>query len=188
MRTTRLVATIVALLTLAVPSFAIASSSVLTDPTGDAAAGSPDYVDIAQARVTDQIGTGTFVFSMVLAAPIPAEPPDSFLAYNWFIDTGGTTAFDYVIVVRWCTERTAPPCAAGPLPRWEAFVNDFIHPVTYFSSFAVDGAAVRASVDGSLIGSPTAFTWRTLSRTMPAAAGAPPVDFAPDTDRMTFAR
>jgi hypothetical protein len=152
-------------------------------------AGSPAYVDVIQSKITDQVGRDTLYFSMELAAAIPADPPDSFLAYNWFVDTVAPAGFDYVVVVRFCTASSVPRCASGgDLPRWEAFVNDFIHPVTFFSSFSVDGAVVKAFVDPALIGDPSSFGWQSLTRTRPAGSGVAPTDFAPDTCCASFSR
>ncbi len=182
-----LVATVICMLVLS--SSVSASSSVVSDPAGDAASGSPAYVDIVQSKVTAQVGRDTLYFSMELAEAIPADPPDTFLAYNWFVDTVPPAGFDYVVVVRFCTTGTVPACAGqGALPRWEAFVNDFINPVTYFSSFQVDGAVVKAFVDPALIGNPSSFEWGSLSRTRPAGSGVAPRDFAPDICCVSFSR
>jgi hypothetical protein len=189
MRRIRLVLAQCAVVLLVLSSPAYANSSVVVDATGDVAAGSPAYVDIVQAKVTHQVGRDTIYFSMELAGGIPATPPDSFLAYNWFVDVNGDNLEDYVVVVRWCTEQTSPRCGApGPLPRWEAFVNDFAHPVTFFSSFKVDGAVVKAFVDPAALGGATAFDWRTVSRTAPAGGGKPPVDRAPNSGFAPFGR
>jgi len=188
-RQIRFVAVSLAIFTLVLSSPASASSSVVADATGDATVGSPAYLDIVQVKVTDQVGIQTLYFSAELAAAIPATPPNDFLAYNWFVDVDHDDVLDYVVVVRWCTARSTPRCAAaGPLPRWEAFVNDFIHPVTYFSSFKVDGATVKAFVDPALIGGTSAFQWFALTRSRPAASGALPVDFAPDQEFASFGR
>jgi hypothetical protein len=166
-----------------------ASSSVVSDPAGDAVLGSPAYVDIVQSKVTAQVGRDTLSFSVELAQAIPADPPDSFLGYNWFVDTIAPAGFDYVVIVRFCTERTVPACAAqGALPRWEGLVNDFVNPARYFSSFKVDGATVKAFIDPALIGSPTSFEWQALSRTTPAGQGVAPRDFAPDICCASFSR
>jgi len=166
-----------------------ASSSVVSDPAGDAVVGSPAYVDIVQSKVTVQVGRDTLYFSMELAEAIPAEPPDAFLGYNWFVDSIPPAGFDYVVVVRFCTERTpGGACAAGPLPRWEGLVNDFVNPPRYFSSFKVDGATVKAFLDPAMIGSPTSFQWQALSRTTPAGFGLAPRDFAPDICCVSFSR
>jgi hypothetical protein len=188
-RQIRFVAVSLAIFTLVLASPASASSSVVADATGDATAGSPAYLDIVQVKVTDQVGRNTLYFSAELAAAIPATPPDDFLAYNWFVDVNFDNTPDYVVVVRRCTAGSTPRCAApGPLPRWEAFVNDFVHPVIYFSSFSVNGATVQAFVDPDLLGGASAFQWFALTRSRPAASGTAPVDFAPDEVFATFGR
>lgn len=187
MRQVRVFLVGLAIFMLVLSSPASASSTVVADSAGDSATGSPSYVDIVQAKVTHQIGRGTLYFSMELAGAIPAIPPDSFLGYNWFIDSVPGFLEDYVVVVRWCTERTDPPClASGPLPRWEAFVNDFINPVTYFSSFKINGATVKAFVDPALLGTPSEFRWRSVTRLRPSGPGQPPVDLAPNTGFASF--
>ena len=189
MRQIRLVFVTLAIFTLALSSPVSAGSSVVADATGDARAGSPAYLDLVQVKVTDQVGRDTLYFSAELAAAIPTTPPDDFLAYNWFADVNGDSTLDYVVVVRWCTERTVPRCAApGPLPRWEAFVNHLGVGITYFSSFKVDGATAKAFVDPTLLGGASAFEWLALSRSRPAGSGAAPVDFAPNTGFASFGR
>ena len=189
MRRLRLVLVGTAIGMLILSSSVSASSSVVSDPAGDAVLGSPAYVDIVQSKVTAQAGRDTLYFSMELAQAIPANPPDNFLGYNWFLDTIGSADFDYVVVVRFCTERTpGGACAPGPLPRWEGLVNDFVHAPKYFSGFKVDGATVKAVIDPALIGSPTSFEWGGLSRTTPAGFGVAPRDFAPDVCCAPFNR
>lgn len=190
MHTRRTLLVVTAICMLLFSSTASASSSVVSDPIGDATVGSPAYTDIVQSKVTAPPGQDAITFSTELAAALPKDPPDSFLALNWFIDSGGTPAFDYVVVVRFCTASTSPQCGVGPnptLPRWEAFVNDFVHPVTYISSFKIDGAVVKAFVDPALIGAPSSFRWQSLTRTRPASFGAPR-DFAPETCCTSFDR
>jgi hypothetical protein len=165
-----------------------ASSTVVSDPAGDAVAGAPAYVDIVQSKVTAQTGRDTLYFSMELAQAIPANPPDDFLGYNWFVDTTAPAGFDYVVVVRFCTERTGAACEPGPLPRWEGLVNDFVNPPKYFTSFKVDGATVKAFLDPALIGGSTSFEWQGLSRTRPAGSGVAPRDFAPEVCCASFGR
>jgi len=188
MRRLRFVLVSTAICMLVLSSSVSASSSVVADRAGDAVAGSPAYVDIVQSKITDQVGRDTLYFSMELAQAIPANPPDSFLGYNWFVDTIPPAGFDYVVVVRFCTERTGAACAPGPLPRWEGLVNDFVNPPRYFSSFKVDGATVKAFIDPALIGSPASFEWGALSRTSPAGSGVAPRDFAPDICCASFRR
>lgn len=188
MRYVRLVFVTIAILTLALSFPASASSSVIEDSMGDATAGTPAYVDVIQAKITDQVGRDTLYFSMVVAGAVPATPPDNFLAYNWFADVDGNGSQDYVVVVRWCTERTVPRCAAaGPLPRWEAFVNRFGVGLTFFSSFKVDGAVIKAFIDPGLLGDPASFQSHTVTRTAPAA-GFVGVDRAPDAGFVSFRR
>jgi hypothetical protein len=125
---------------------------------------------------------------MELAAAIPADPPDSFLGYNWQLDSAPTPFFESVVVVRFCMERTVPLCGPGALPRWEAFVNDAVRGLTLFSSFKADGAVVKAFVDPALIASPSSFEWGSVSRTRPAGQGVAPRDFAPDICCASFGR
>lgn len=180
MRRVRLVMVATAICMLVLSSSASASSSVVPDPAGDAAAGSPAYVDIVQAKITAPPGHDTINFSTELAAAIPADPPDSFLGYNWFLGSKPVPDFDFVVVVRFCTERSVPACLPGMFPRWEAFVTDFARTkITFISSFKVDGAVVKAFVDPALIGDRSSYRWAAITRTRPAAPGVPPVDFAP---------
>ena len=188
MRHVRTVFVTLAILTLAFSFPVSASSSVVEDAMGDAAAGTPAYVDVIQAKVTDQVGRDTLYFSMVVAGTFPETPPDNFLAYNWFADVDGNGTEDYFVVIRWCTERTVPRCAAvGPLPRWEAFVNRPGVGLTFFTSFKIDGAVIKAFVDPALLGDPASFGTYAVTRTVPAA-GFVGVDRAPDAGFVSFKR
>jgi hypothetical protein len=51
---------------------AAALTAIVTDPVGDVKAQAPAWLDITSASITRQ--GGRFVFSWVLAAPIPADP------------------------------------------------------------------------------------------------------------------
>lgn len=188
MRDIRLVVVTIAILSLALSFPVSASSSVIEDSVGDATAGTPAYVDVVQAKITDQAGRDTLYFSMVVAGAIPETPPDNFLAYNWFADVDGNGSEDYAVVVRWCTERTVPRCAAaGPLPRWEAFVNRFGVGLTFFTSFRIDGGVIKAFIDPALLGDPASFGSYTVTRTAPAV-GFVGVDRAPDAGFVSFRR
>lgn len=179
----------IAVLTLALSAPASAHSSVIEDPVGDVAPGVSAYLDVVQAKVTDQVGRDRLYFSMELAGALPAEPSDSFLAYNWLVEVNGDGIPDYAVTVRWCTRPAGPLCAAtAPLPRWEASVNQFGVGLTFFSSFKVGGANVKAFLDPALVGDPAAFQWQAQTRNSPAAGGAPEVERAPNTGFASFTR
>jgi hypothetical protein len=188
MRHVRLVFVTIAIFTLALSFPVSARSTVIEDSMGDATAGTPAYVDLIQAKITDQAGRDTLYFSMVVAGAFPETPPDNFLAYNWFADVDSNGSEDYVVVIRWCTERTVPRCAAaGALPRWEAFVNRFGVGLTFFSSFKIDGAVIKAFIHPALLGDPESFGSYTVTRTVPAG-GFVGVDRAPDAGFVAFRR
>lgn len=188
MRSIRAIFVSIAVLTFALSSPASASSSVIEDPFGDVA-GVPAYLDVVQAKVTDQVGRDRLYFSMELAGALPAVPPDGFLAYNWVVDVNGDGVLDYAVTVRWCTQPAGLLCASTePLPRWEASVNRFGVGLTFFSSFKVDGANVKAFLDPALIGEPAGFRWQALTRNSAAAGGVPPLDRAPNVGFASFMR
>src|SRR5207237_9362364 len=82
-------------------SVAMAHTTVVQDRVGDVASSAPAYLDIAHAKVTQQIGKRTLYFQMEMASA-PAETPPTFTAFNWAIDTPGPLIFDYAVAVRWC--------------------------------------------------------------------------------------
>src|SRR5437879_6167753 len=99
-------------------STAYAHASVVIDPEGDISASTPPHYDILKAKVH---ATGdetedhkSIVFSMKLAAPIPALDSTTFYGANWLLDTVSTRVGpEYNVVVRWCTTVTQPAMPAG---------------------------------------------------------------------------
>src|SRR5207302_9997218 len=96
-------------------STAYAHASVVIDPEGDISASTPPHYDILKAKVH---ATGdetedhkSIVFSMKLAAPIPALECTTFYGANWLLDTDSTrVGREYNVIVRWCTTITHPRC------------------------------------------------------------------------------
>ena len=183
----------VAVLSLSFSLPAAAASSVVQDARGDLRPGLPAYLDIAQAKVTDEVGTDTLVFSQVLSAPVPQAPSEGFLAYNWL--TGSKTAptmrefldvtSEYAVVLRSCTERV--PCFGDSTRHWVAFVNHFDFGISRAPTFKIDGASVKVFVSRSLLGDPTSFYWAAVTRAVPGGTG-PEVEAAPDSAPAHFAR
>lgn len=172
---------------LVLSSIASAHTDVVTDMKGDVAVGSPAYADIVQAKVTEQIGKETLYFSVKLAGPVPQTPPIGFLAWNWLIDLPGGPVGDLGFVVRWCSTASFAGCGAGPA-HWESGLIVGPGQLGVALPFQVSGATVKVYVDPALLGNPTGFGWRVLSRTAPAPTGQPPIDLVPDGGWSTFSR
>lgn len=174
-------------------SSAYAHSSEVFDATGDVPASAPAYYDIVQAKVTEQIGTSTLYFMIVVAGRIPDMPTNAlgdprFVAWNWAIDAPGT-ALDATVVVRYCSHTIQGPCV-GDAWHWESeLITASGRHVNAFA-YKVDGATVKAYVDAAQLGGPTLteFNWWAVSRLAPGVSGALPADLAPDTGSVTFAR
>jgi len=170
-------------------STAYAHASVVIDPEGDISASTPPHYDILKAKVH---ATGdetedhkSIVFSMKLAAPIPALESTTFYGANWLLDTVSTRVGpEYNVIVRWCTTVTHPRCKSGPA-HWEGALNDFAAGgiQTYVSTFAVDGDAVTLWLDPERIGSVGQFDWMGATR----SRGAQPIP-EDDTDPASFRR
>lgn len=190
----RMASVFVAIVTLSLQtSVAYAHSSEVFDPSGDLRTPAPGYYDIVHAKVTEQIGNGTFYFKIEVAESIPDTPTDPlgnprFVAWNWNIDAPGT-ALDVAVIVRYCSHTIQGPCV-GDAWHWESALNTQTGPRVNVFPFKVDGATVKAYVDTALLGGPalTQFNWFSVSRTAPGVSGAPPVDFAPDSGLVTFIR
>jgi hypothetical protein len=178
-RTLRVALATLAVQTLVLSSVASAHSDVVADAQGDVAIGSPGYVDIVQAKVTEQIGKETLYFSVELAGEVPATPSTGFLSWNWLIDVPGGTAGDFGFVVRWCSQAVLTLCGAGPA-HWESGRIVGAGQIAQPFDFKISGSTVKAYVDTAQVGGATGFDWRVLSRLAPAPSGQPPVDLAPD--------
>lgn len=170
-------------------STAYAHASVVIDPEGDISASTPPHYDILKAKVH---ATGdetedhkSIVFSMKLAAPIPALESTTFYGANWLLDTDSTRVGpEYNVIVRWCTTITHPRCQPGAA-HWEGALNNFAAGgiQTYISSFEVDGDTVTLSLDPERIGSPREFDWMGATR----SRGAQPIP-EDDTALASFRR
>jgi hypothetical protein len=173
---------------LVLSSVASAHTDVVADAQGDVAPSAPAYVDIVQAKVTEQVGRGTLVFQLELAGRLP-KTPSAFVAFNPIIDTPGGPTGDYGLVVRWCSRAMIPACGPGPA-HWESalILASGPSPTLNPFPFAVNGATVKMYVDPALIGDPTEFGWRATSRLTPGSTGQPPTDLAPDTGWSAFER
>jgi hypothetical protein len=191
-RTTLVVLAVIALSLQA--SVAYAHSSEVFDPAGDLATAGPAYSDIVHAMVTEQVGKDTLYFKIEVAERIPDTPTKAdgtpqFVAWNWNIDGPVGGAFDYGVVVRYCSHTIQGPCI-GDAWHWE---SELITPtgrhVNAFP-FTVDGATVKASVDLTQLGaaSLSRLDWFTLSRTAPGVSGVPAIDFAPNSGVVSLFR
>jgi hypothetical protein len=154
-----------------VPNPASARSSEVTD-SNDVA---PAYLDIVHAKVTDQVGTGRLTFLMELATAVPDEPVDSFVAYNWQLDTDDSpSSIEFFIIIRW------------RLGHWETLmwdqrpVNEGTGPLveTVISGVSFHGATVHVSIDAAAFDDPAILNWRAVTRNAPAPQ--PILDFAPN--------
>lgn len=167
------------LVALMVISLAHASSSVVHDPTGDVG-GFPPYLDIVHAWVIEQQGTGTLLFMMELAGPIPAEPTEADLIWPFHVDTDPLTSpgglyNEYVVRVRWFNG---------------AFVGQVVDrtggaPIITSIPFHIDGRTVKALVQLEMLGNPSSFGWNAATR---PGLTVPYVDFAPDGVLATWAQ
>jgi hypothetical protein len=179
---------------LVISSPAYAHSSVANDPAGDIATTVPAYHDIVKAKIHatgDEDGAHeSIVFSMKLAEPIPQLSATTFFAVNWLLDTDANPALNYNVLVRWCSRGTHNRCQDLPThaAHWEATINDFTNnPLTFYSTFAVEGDTVTFSLDPSVIGGAREFTWFAATRNAPGGT-APAVDSAPDAGVESFRR
>lgn len=183
LRPIRLLFAILAIHTLVLSSTAAGRSDVIIDAVGDVPATAPAYVDIVQAKVTEQVGRDVLFFHMTLAGPAPSVP-GGFVGWNWAIDSFGGPAPDYAVVVRWCDRATFSQCAPGPA-HWEsALIAGTVITLNAFP-FEVSGATVKAYLNPALIGNPAAFNWWAVSRLFPGPTGIPPTDLAPDSALVT---
>jgi len=158
-----------------------ASAAVADDPRGDVAETAAAYLDIVHTKATEQIGRNTFYFQTVTAQPVPAVP-ETFVAYNWFVDVPGGLPFqDYVFTVRFCSQAVQRVCGPGPW-HWESSENILATGVVNLNvfDFRIDGTTVTGFVDPALFGNPEHFHWFAASRDAPASTGRPSVDIAPD--------
>ena len=165
---------VIVLASTSVPRLVYASTSEIFDANDT----TPAYLDIVHAKVTDQVGTGQISFMMELAEAVP-NPPETgtFVAYNWQLDTDPSLAgIEFIIVVRWLYDH------------WETYVLDQrafnqgtgdLVQVFLTDEVAFHGATEHITIDAALLGDPTSFRWRSLTRDAPAPA--PFKDQAPDS-------
>ncbi|MBI4339565.1 MAG: hypothetical protein HY680_06385 [Chloroflexi bacterium] len=162
-------------------STADAASSVIHDPTGDSASPAP-YLDVVNAKVTEQQGKGSLFFMMELAGPVPEKPSELDLIWPFHLDTNPATSpgglyNEYVIRVRWIggafvgqvVDRT--PILTGHAP--------IITPIP----FSIDGRTVKVFPQLGMLGNPSSFGWNASTR---PGASAAYVDFAPDSGLATW--
>ena len=160
-------------------SVAYAHSSEVFDPAGDLATAAPAYSDIVHAKVTERIPD----------TPTKADGTPQFLAWNWAVDAPVGGAFDYTVIVRYCSHTIQGPCI-GDAWHWESeLIGPTGRQVNAFP-FAVDGATVKASVGLAQLGAANLaqLDWFTVSRIAPGVSGAPPVDFAPNSGVVSLLR
>ncbi len=175
-------------------SVAYAHSSEVFDPAGDLATAAPAYSDIVHAKVTEQVGRDRLYFMIEVAERIPDTPTKAdgtpqFLAWNWAVDAPVGGAFDYTVIVRYCSHTIQGPCI-GDAWHWESeLIGPTGRQVNAFP-FAVDGATVKASVGLAQLGAANLaqLDWFTVSRIAPGVSGAPPVDFAPNSGVVSLLR
>jgi len=160
-----------------------AASSVVHDPTGDSASSAP-YLDVVHAKVIEQRGKGTLLFTMQLAGRIPEEPSELDLIWVFHLDTNPATApgglyNEYVVRVRWFNG---------------AFVGQVVDrtplltlgtPIITSIPFSIHGRTVKAFAPLETLGNPSSFGWNAATR--PGATVAY-VDFAPDSELATWAQ
>ena len=162
---------LVAVVLASVPNPAYAQSSEVFDANDV----TPAYLDIVHAKVTDQVGTGRLMFLMELAAAVPQQPIDSFVAYNWQLDTDNVpSTIEFFIIVRW------------RLGHWETLMWDQ-RPVntgtgslieTAITDVSFNGATVHTTIDAAAFDDPSTLNWRSVTRNAPAPA--PVLDVAPN--------
>ena len=163
-----------------------ARASQVQDSIGDVAAGVPAYLDILHAGIADQRGLGTLHVVMELAAPVPDQPSENFLAYNWLIyDSFDAASFtNYVIRIRWrkavnawdasFTDRTALPSGG----------SEVVYPI----AASIDGATLHATVPLTLLRNPSSFPWQAVARLVPFAVNPNGADTAPDAGFAAWTR
>jgi hypothetical protein len=158
-------------------------SVVVHDPRGDSNSPAP-YMDVVQAKLTEQKGKETLFFMMVLAGPIPAQPSEPDLIWPFHLNTNPATApgglyNEFVVRVRWFNG---------------AFVGEVVNRIPLLTGgtpiitpvpFSIDGVTVKVFVPLQLLGNPTSFEWNAATR--PGATVAY-VDFAPDIGLVNWAR
>ena len=185
-RSIRLLVAILAVQVLVLASSAVARTDVVVDAVGDVPVTAPAYLDIVEAKVTEQIGRNVLYFHMELAGPAPAAP-SAFVGWNWAIDLPTAPGPDYSVVVRWCTQAMITNCGPGPA-HWESALIGVGSVTVDAFPFAVDGATVKAYVDPALIGDPAAFSWWAIARLHPGPTGLPPTDLAPNSGGSSYIR
>ena len=163
------------------PSAHAASSVVVHDPIGDSLSPAP-YLDVVQAKVTEQQGEDTLFFMIVLAGPIPAELSEPDLIWVFYPDTNPATfpsglSPEYQVRVRWFNGAFVGQVVdRTPLLTGGAQV---ITPVP----FSIDGRTVKVFVPLQTLGNPSTFGWNAATR---PGVTVPNVDFAPDSGLATW--
>lgn len=153
-----------------------AASSVVHDPTGDSTSPA-SYNDVVHGKVTEQVGQGTLIFSMVLAGSIPEAPSEADLIWPFHVDTNSGTApgglyNEYVVRVRWFNGTFgAQVIDRTPLLSGRS-------PAIYSVAFSVGGPTIKVSVPLALLGDPATVQWNASAR---PGQTVPYADFAPDT-------
>ena len=174
------------------------TSAAVTDPEGDAVASKGNglkgeaYQDIVNATVSKT--GGTFTFTMEVNAPLPPSPvlqPGGVLQeWSWNINTAPTfpkgfpfapgiaAPLEFSVLVLWDgTNFTASVIDRRPLLVGGDVVITSV-------PFAITGAQVTVSVDGSLLGNPASFLWIARTNDWPTHLGTNSVqtlDRSPDT-------
>ena len=173
------------------------TSAAVTDPEGDAVASKGNglkgeaYQDIVNATVSKT--GGTFTFTMEVNAPLPPSPvlqPGGVLQeWSWNINTAPTfpkgfpfapgiaAPLEFSVLVLWDgTNFTASVIDRRPLLVGGDVVITSV-------PFAITGAQVTVSVDGSLLGNPASFLWIARTNDWPTHLGTNSVqtlDRSPD--------
>lgn len=162
-------------LTLSLPALAASSTTVVTDPAGDAVYKAPGYMDIIRAEISkDQ---GTFIFKMRLAEVLPAAPPppppgNNGLVWVWSVDTDPST-FPAGTPKAPGNGQQAP-AELVVLAFWDgsafsALLQDRRPLLTGGTAlvtslpFTISGADLQVTAGASLLGNPSSFLWAPIT-------------------------
>jgi hypothetical protein len=154
---------------------------VVHDAIGDSLSPAP-YLDVVQAKVTEQQGEDTLFFMIVLAGDIPEEPSERDLIWVFYPDTNSATfpgglSPEYQVRVRWFNGAFVGQLVdRTPLLTGGATV---ITPVP----FSIDGRTVKVFVPLQTLGNPSTFGWNAATRPGVTVAN---VDFAPNSGLATW--
>jgi hypothetical protein len=152
-------------LTLSVP---VSAAPVVADPVGDALYKAPAFMDIVRAELTEE--SGTFVFRMTVAAPIPNDPrvpPPANASIRWAfpIDSDPATFPEGDPFPR----NQPGPAEFNTRVFWDggAFTASLLDRRPLLAggeailtplSFTVSGSEIRVAVPASLVGA-SSFRW-----------------------------